>query len=85
MNKFNPTLTGDVNKIRKLRQSLGWTQNEAAAQSGYSPRLIRKIESGAGVRPATLRDVLQSYHEALKIQSWSIADFCSTNEDADQS
>jgi len=76
MNKFNPrSLIGDSKKIRKLRRSLGWTQNDAAAQSGYSERLIRKIEAGASVRPTTLRDVLQCYHEALEMPPWSIADF----------
>lgn len=86
MNKLNPrSLVGDPNKIRQLRQTLGWTQDDAATRSGYSARLIRKIEARASVRPATLRDVLQCYHEALEIKQWNIKDFCCTNEDTDVS
>ena len=69
------SLISDANKIRQLRQTLGWTQNDAATRSGYSERLIRKIESGASVRPSTLRDVLQCYHEAQEKRPWNIADF----------
>ena len=69
------SLIGDATKFRQLRQDLGWTQNDAATRSGYSERLIRKIESGASVRPSTLRDVLQCYHEAQEKRPWNIADF----------
>jgi len=81
MNKFpRRTLTGDPNIIQNLRQPLGWTQDDAAHRSGYSARLIRKIESEASVRPATLRDVLQCYHEALETQSWNIVNFLLAEE-----
>ena len=64
-------------KLRLLRQSLGWTQEVASRKSGYSARLIRKIESGGRVRPETLVDVLQCYHVASNIEHWSVSDFLS--------
>ena len=54
----NTGLVGDVEKLLQLRQSLGWTQNDAAEKSGYTSRLIRKIEAGGTVKPSTLLDVL---------------------------
>lgn len=50
--------------MSKLRQDLAWTQDELAHRSGYSSRLIRKLESGANVRRRTLQDVLACFAEA---------------------
>lgn len=55
----------DSVRLRALRQSLGWTQSEAAARSGYSERLIVKLERGGPIAPKTLHDVLQAYNEGL--------------------
>ena len=80
MNQSLRSLVADANQIRTLRQSLGWTQDHAAAKSGYSSRLIRKLESGGGVRPETLNDVLQCYHEASGIEQWLVSDFLLADE-----
>ena len=65
----------DASKIVLLRQELGWTQEEAAWRAGYSERLIRKLEKQAKVRPQTVRDIVQCFHEALGRTEWSLADF----------
>ena len=62
-------------KVLELRQELGWTQEHAAEKAGYSSRLIRKLEAGSRVRPATLVDILQCYHVALGIGQWRVGDF----------
>jgi len=62
-------------KLRLLRQSLGWTQDFAAQKAGYSARLIRKVESGGKVRPETLVDLIQCYHVAASIEQWDVCDF----------
>lgn len=53
----------DGPKLRRLRESLGWTQEMAAERSGYSCRLIRKLESGGPVDCQTLSDVMEAYCE----------------------
>lgn len=73
----------DASKIVLLRQELGWTQEEAARRSGYSERLIRKLEKQAKVRPQTVRDIVQCFHEALGITEWNLADFL-LNPDVDE-
>jgi predicted ester cyclase/DNA-binding XRE family transcriptional regulator len=67
----------DTAKLVALRHSLGWTQEEAAHQAGYSERLIRKLELGESTRGKTLVDVLTCYHEALSQNDsdWQVADF----------
>jgi predicted ester cyclase len=62
-----------------LRHSLGWTQEIAALRSGYSERLIRKLEQGSPVRSSTLVDVLTSYHEGLQVNDWNLVDFLVDN------
>ena len=59
------SITPDSAKLIRLRQRLGWTQQDAAAKAGYSARLIRKIEKPLPVRPQTLKDVIQCYLNAL--------------------
>ena len=71
----NAGLVGDVEKLLQLRRSLGWTQDDAAKKSGYTSRLIRKIEGGGTVKPSTLMDVLHCYHEAREESGWCMADF----------
>ena len=71
----NTGLVGDAEKLLQLRQSLGWTQDDAAEKSGYTSRLIRKIEAGGTVKPSTLLDVLHCYHEARDENDWCMADF----------
>ena len=50
---------GDV--LRNARHRLGWTQEYAAQQCGFSDRLIRKLEGGGPVHAATLQRVVQAY------------------------
>ena len=68
-------LVGDAEKLLHLRHSLGWTQDDAAEKSGYTSRLIRKMETGGAVKPSTLLDVLHCYHEAREEEDWCMADF----------
>jgi len=75
----NVGLVGDAAKLLELRQSLGWTQDDAAKKSGYTSRLIRKIEAGGAVKPSTLLDVLHCYHEAHENDDWRMADFIVPN------
>ena len=72
-------------KLLVLRQNLGWTQEHAATKSGYSCRLIRKIESGGRVRPETLVDVLQCYHVAIGCDQWHVSDFLLSEADGNDS
>ena len=48
-------------QLRQLRQSLRWTQEQAAEKSGYTDRLIRKLERGGPVNVQTLKDVVEAY------------------------
>lgn len=43
--------------LRQLREQRGWTQATLAAKSGYSLRLISKMESGKSISPQSLQDV----------------------------
>lgn len=72
------SLLGDPKKLLGLRQTLGWTQKTAASKSGYSTRLIRKLETGGNVRPDTLLNVLQCYHEASGAEQWDWTEFLSS-------
>ena len=47
-------------QLRKFRLSRGWTQTDLARISGYSPRLIRKAESGSAVDIETVRVLAQA-------------------------
>lgn len=69
------SLSVDHDKIRLLRQSLGWTQQYASVRAGYSTRLIRKLESGGRVRPETLVDVLQCYQQVIGNEDWTVSEF----------
>lgn len=68
-------MKANVDNIVALRTRLALTQEEASRLAGYSARLIRKLESGGSVRPQTLVDVLQCYHERLEIENWDVDDF----------
>lgn len=74
------SLTADSQKLIALRKKLAWTQQETGQHAGYSERLIRKIERQEPVRPQTLKDVIQSYHEGLGIDDWDIDDFLHEND-----
>lgn len=52
-------------KLRKIRESLRMTQPQAAAKSGYSTRLIRKLEQGGPINRETLDHVVTAYQEEL--------------------
>lgn len=56
------SLSRQVNgrKLRELRMALGWTQEELAARSGYSTRLIRKAESCQALRRRTIIDLAET-------------------------
>ena len=51
----------DGERLRKFRHTVGLTQEEAAARSGYTERLIRKLERGGPVQLQTVKDVLEAY------------------------
>ncbi|MBV9829410.1 MAG: helix-turn-helix domain-containing protein [Alphaproteobacteria bacterium] len=46
--------------IRKKRESIGWTQEKLAGQSGYSDKVIRNIEHGARTRLQTIKNICQA-------------------------
>lgn len=50
--KSSLPINGDL--MRDLRKARGWTQEQLAALAGYSPRLIRKAESGSSVKSDTI-------------------------------
>ena len=50
--------------VRRLREGLGLTQQELASQTGYSTRLIRKVESGKSISPETAADLWTFFNEA---------------------
>lgn len=41
-------------KLRDLRRKLGWTQEELAANAGYTARLVRKAEGSGNLHPDTI-------------------------------
>ncbi len=81
----NVHVVGD--KLRQVRDSLCWSQEVAGNRSGYSTRLIRKLEAGGPVRRSTLLDVVAAYNEGiadspeLGLKSVAIDDFLSHNRD----
>lgn len=46
--------------LKFLRERRGWTQEKLAAIAGYSPRLIRKVESSASLNPETIADIAEA-------------------------
>jgi predicted ester cyclase len=48
-----------------LRRRCGWTQKDAAEKSGYTDRLVRKLESGGPIERRTLENVIEAYPEEL--------------------
>ena len=75
MNSEHRSVTPDSERLLLLRRQLGWTQREVAAKSGYSVRLIRKIEKQQSVRPQTLRDIVECYSQAIHNVSPKIDNF----------
>ena len=75
MNSEHRSVTPDSERLLLLRRQLGWTQREVAAKSGYSVRLIRKIEKQQSVRPQTLRDIVECYSRAIHNVSPKIDNF----------
>lgn len=53
----------DGELLRQTRQQVQLTQEQAGEKSGYSDRLIRKLESGGPVSAQTLHDVVETYRE----------------------
>lgn len=66
----------DGAKFRQLRHDCGLTQEEASSKSGYSDRLIRKLERGGPVDLQTASDIFQTY-EMLTESKISLADVLS--------
>ena len=75
MKSAHRSVTPDSERLLLLRRQLGWTQREVAAKSGYSVRLIRKIEKQQSVRPQTLRDIVECYSRAIHNVSPKIDNF----------
>ncbi len=83
MSQARNSTSVDGQRLKELRQLIGWTQELAAEKSGYSERLIRKLERGGPVEWQTLHDVLDAYHEHVEAADpKSICDFVTlTGED----
>ncbi len=64
----------DGEKFRELRHACGLTQEEASSKSGYSDRLIRKLERGGPVELQTASDIFQTY-DMLAKSKHSLSDF----------
>jgi transcriptional regulator with XRE-family HTH domain len=66
----------EVSKIRALRESRGWTQEDLAEQSGLSPRSVQRFEQGSRATKESIKrlaavfqiepDILQDSHRAQK-------------------
>jgi len=56
-------------RIRLLRESLCWTQQQLARAAGYSIKTIWKAESGRALKRQTLTDIAS----ALEVQTEDIA------------
>lgn len=69
------SIIADPAKLHQLRVRLGWTQETAAFRTSYSERLIRKLETGTPVRPKTLQEILQIYHQDLGIDDWQLESY----------
>lgn len=76
------SVTPDASKLVSLRHRLGWTQQDAATRSGYSDRLIRKVEKPLPVRPQTLRDVVQCYLNAIGEDEVDMDQFIHSTQDS---
>ena len=58
----------DGNRLRELRLRSGLTQEELAASTGYSDRLVRKLESGGPIQYRTLNDFVSYFRVALQLE-----------------
>lgn len=55
-------------EIRKHRESLGWTQGQLAAVTGYDERSIRRYEHGESVPTvANYQDLLAAMGKRLEV------------------
>jgi transcriptional regulator with XRE-family HTH domain len=60
-----------VRELRRRRDELGWTLEEAAARSHISPATISRTENGEGLRAANVAALLTAYGVATeKIQAF---------------
>jgi len=57
------TIQADGDLVRTYRLSLGLTQKELAKLSGYSERLVLKLEAGEPVRFSTLEIIAETFRE----------------------
>lgn len=73
----------DGDKFRQLRQACGLTQEEASCRSGYSDRLIRKLERGGPVELQTASDIFQTY-DMLSDSSLSLTDVLRQDPDKNE-
>ena len=55
--------------ISQLRKTLGWTQSELAASSGFTERLIAKAEASQNIAAATLTIIAQTLTEGGAVVS----------------
>ncbi len=72
-----------MDKLVALRTQLALTQKQAGKLSGYSERLIRKLERNGSVRSQTLHDVVQCYHKQLSIEDWNLENFIDVDRRSD--
>jgi transcriptional regulator with XRE-family HTH domain len=75
--------------IRRIRQALGWTQQELAQRSGYCDRLIRKAEKGGALGTETIAVLAEalstdlepvSVQDLLVTESWPLRQICRSIE-----
>lgn len=49
-------------RIRELRESRGWSQQQLAEIAGVSPRTIQRVEAGRGASQETLRAIASAFN-----------------------
>jgi transcriptional regulator with XRE-family HTH domain len=62
-------INGD--RLRKLREALGWSQITMAKKAGYSERLVRKAESGGSLRVQTIRHIAEAFSANYVPVKWT--------------
>jgi len=58
------------NKIKELREKLGWNQSRLASEAGITAAALSKIEKGDGRMPTFV--VLRKIASALRVQPYEI-------------
>ena len=68
-------------RFRERRESLGWTQEEAAREVGVLRGLLARIEQGAGCRLATFALLCEAYdYDPAEALAWAPSDAASDRD-----